>query len=144
MVPCTGYLRHPFWKQALRERHTFPLPLANDGKCGPCFARVATTSAIEILKTPSHAPRANAVCERFMRSVRQECLDHLLIFRQKQHEPRTQSVWSVLQPGTTAGSASSSSLPPPKRSSLSSSGAADKVMAVPILGGLHHDYQRAA
>src|SRR5881392_978469 len=56
----------------------------NDCKFGPCFARVATTSAIEILKTPSHAPRANAVCERFMRSVRQECLDHLLIFREKQ------------------------------------------------------------
>jgi putative transposase len=56
----------------------------NDGKFGPCFARVATTSAIEILKTPYYAPRANAVCERFMRSVRQECLDHLLIFREKQ------------------------------------------------------------
>ena len=32
----------------------------NDSKFGPCFARVATTSAIEILKTPYHAPRANA------------------------------------------------------------------------------------
>jgi hypothetical protein len=47
----------------------------NDSKFGPCFARVATTSAIEILKTPYHAPRANAICERFLRSVRQECLD---------------------------------------------------------------------
>jgi hypothetical protein len=37
---------------------------------------VATTSGIEILKTPYHAPRANAICERFLRSVRQECLDH--------------------------------------------------------------------
>jgi putative transposase len=33
----------------------------NDGKYGPCFARVATTSGIEMLKTPYHAPRANAV-----------------------------------------------------------------------------------
>src|SRR5260370_30458914 len=50
----------------------------NDSKFGPCFARVATTSAIEILKTPYHAKRPNAVCERFPRSVRQACLDHVL------------------------------------------------------------------
>jgi putative transposase len=56
----------------------------NDGKFGSRFARVATTSAIEILKTPYHAPRANAICERFLRSVRQECLDHLLILQEKQ------------------------------------------------------------
>src|SRR5260221_1342116 len=56
----------------------------NDSKFGPCFARMATTSAIEILKTPVHAPRANAICERFLRSVRQECLDHLLILHEKQ------------------------------------------------------------
>ena len=56
----------------------------NDNKFGPCFARVATTSAIEILNTPSHTPRANAICERFLRSVRQECLNHLLILHGKQ------------------------------------------------------------
>ncbi len=41
----------------------------NDGKFGTHFTRVATTSGIEILKTPYHAPRANAICERFA----QEC-----------------------------------------------------------------------
>jgi len=44
----------------------------NDRKFGSCFTRVATTSAIEILKIPYHAPRANANCERFLRSVRAE------------------------------------------------------------------------
>jgi putative transposase len=56
----------------------------NDSKCGSCFARVATTSGIKLLKTPVHAPRANAICERFLRSVRQECLPHLLILQEKQ------------------------------------------------------------
>src|SRR5438874_7964013 len=56
----------------------------NESKFGSSFARVAATSGIKILKTPYHAPRANAICERFMRSVRQECLDHLLIFQEKQ------------------------------------------------------------
>ncbi len=41
----------------------------NDSKFGPCFARVETTSGIEILKTPNHAPRADAICEH----VAQEC-----------------------------------------------------------------------
>ena len=48
----------------------------NDSKFGPCFARVAETSGIEILKTPYHAPRANTICERFLGSAWRECLDH--------------------------------------------------------------------
>jgi putative transposase len=56
----------------------------NDGKFGVGFARVAKTSGIEILKTPYHAPRANASCECFLGSVRRECLDHLLILHERQ------------------------------------------------------------
>jgi putative transposase len=56
----------------------------NDSKFGVGLARVAHTSRIEILTTPYHAPRANAICERFLGSVRRECLDHLLIFYEKQ------------------------------------------------------------
>jgi transposase InsO family protein len=52
----------------------------NDGKYGTIFDRVAEGSGIEIVRTPYRAPRANAICERFVGSVRRECLDHLLIF----------------------------------------------------------------
>jgi hypothetical protein len=45
------------------------------------FARVAATSGIKMLTTPCHAPRANAICERFLGSVRRECLAHLFILR---------------------------------------------------------------
>jgi len=55
-----------------------------DDKFGTCFARVAATSGIKILKTPYHAKRPNAICERFLGSVRRECLDHLLILQEKQ------------------------------------------------------------
>ena len=55
-----------------------------DHKFGPHFARVAATSGIKMLTTPSHAPRANAICERFLLSVRRECLDHLFILQEKQ------------------------------------------------------------
>jgi putative transposase len=55
-----------------------------DSKFGTSLARVAATSGIEMLKTPYHAPRANAICERFPGSVRRECLDHVLILHEKQ------------------------------------------------------------
>ena len=79
----------PWVAQQLREATPYGqvpkyLIRDNDSKFAPSFARVARTSGIKTLKTPYHAPRANAVCERFLRSVRQECLDHLLILQEKQ------------------------------------------------------------
>jgi putative transposase len=60
--------------QQLREATAFGespkyLILDNDGKFGVGFARVAKTSTIEILTTPYHAPRANAICSSCMRST---------------------------------------------------------------------------
>ena len=45
----------------------------NDGKCGPCFNRVAKDRGIAVLRMPVRAPKANAICERFMGSARREC-----------------------------------------------------------------------
>src|SRR5215470_15612846 len=56
----------------------------NDSKFGMGFVKLAKTSGIELLTTPYHAPRVNAICERFLGSVRRECLDHLLILQEKQ------------------------------------------------------------
>ena len=82
----TRYPSDPWVAQQLREATPYGqapkyLICDNDSKFGPCFARVATTSGIEILKTPNHAPRANAICERFLRSVRQDCLDLCWLLR---------------------------------------------------------------
>ncbi|WP_343422603.1 integrase core domain-containing protein [Candidatus Flexifilum breve] len=35
------------------------------------------------MRTPIRAPKANAVCERFVGSVRRECLDHLIILNER-------------------------------------------------------------
>jgi len=115
----------------------------NDSKFGPCFTRVATTSRIEMLKTPVHAPRANAICERFLRSVRQECLDHLLILKEKQLQRVLQAYVSYFnQARPHQGMAQQ--IPEPSRSVLSSHHAGEKVIALPVMGGLHHDYRWAA
>jgi transposase InsO family protein len=52
-----------------------------DSKFGAVFDRVATWVGIRVLRTPVRAPRANAICERFLGSMRREGLDHLLVER---------------------------------------------------------------
>ncbi len=54
----------------------------NDSKYGAAFARAA--SGIEILRTPIRAPKANAICERFLGSVHRECLEHVWIVNERQ------------------------------------------------------------
>jgi transposase InsO family protein len=115
----------------------------NDGKFGPCFARVASTSAIEILKTPFHAPRANAICERFLRSVRQECLDHLLIFRERQLQ-RVLNEYVAYFNQARPHQGIEQQIPELPVPSAPLNDQRDQVIAVPVLGGLHHDYRRVA
>jgi len=47
------------------------------------FGRVAAGAEIEVIHTPVGAPKANAVCERFIGSVRFELLDHILILSER-------------------------------------------------------------
>jgi putative transposase len=115
----------------------------NDSKLGMTFARVADTTHIEILKTPYHAPRANAICERFLGSVRRECLDHLLILHEKQlHRVLHAYVAYFNQARPHQGI--SQQLPEPKAGPVPADHASGKVISFPVLGGLHHDYRKRA
>ena len=40
---------------------------------------VVVADGIKILKSPVRAPRANAICERVIGTIRRECLDRMLI-----------------------------------------------------------------
>jgi transposase InsO family protein len=138
----------PWVAQQLREATPYgegPKYLIRDNDCkfGPSFARVATTSGIKVLRTPYRTPRANAVCERFLLSVRRECLDHFLIFREKQLYRLLMAYvayFNQARPHQGLGQR----IPEPLLLSAPLSLQPNQVIAVQVLGGLHHNYQRAA
>jgi putative transposase len=47
------------------------------------FDAIFASEGIEIVKTPVRAPKANAIAERFIGTVRRECLDWLLILNRR-------------------------------------------------------------
>jgi putative transposase len=57
-----------------------------DSKFTRDFDVVFASEGIEIVKTPVQAPKANAIAERFVRTVRSECLDWLLIVNRRHLE----------------------------------------------------------
>jgi len=137
-VVHVGVTRHPTdaWvAQQLREatpHGACPRLLVrdNDAKYGPRCAQLA-------------APRANAVAERFLRSVRRECLDHVLLLDEAHlrrvlgedvasyNQARPHQGLGQRVPGAGVS-------PGPARH------AAGHIVAIPVLGGLHHTYVRAA
>ena len=134
--------------QQLREATPFDQAPAylirdNDAKYGPHFEAVATGTGIELLRTPIKAPRANALCERVLGSVRRECLDHVLILGEE-HLRRLLKEYVAFFNQARPHQGIQQQVPERPGLVASAGGAAGRVFALPVLGGLHHDYRRAA
>jgi putative transposase len=115
----------------------------HDAKYGAGFDHLAAASGIQVIRTPICAPRANAVCERFLGSVRRECADHPLIVGER-HLRRALAEYVAYfnraRPhqglGQQTPMPAEAAAPPPHRT--------HPVVAIPVLGGLHHEYLRVA
>jgi transposase InsO family protein len=146
-----GVTRHPTdaWvAQQLREATPYGqaprfLICDHDSKFGPLFARVAEGTGIKLLRTPINAPRANAYCERFLGSVRRECLDHLLILHEQQLHRILQAYRAYFN-RARPHQGLHQQIPESPASALPTGARDGPILAVPVLGGLHHDYRWAA
>jgi len=149
-VAPSGVTRHPTdaWvAQQLREATPFGtapryLIRDNDRTFGPAFARVARTSGIDVGRTAYRAPKMNALCERFLGRVRRECLDQLLILGDA-HLRRARREYSQYFNEARPHQGLQQRTPMPSEPTHVIQGPGT-IRAVPIRGGVHHDYQRAA
>jgi len=100
--------------------------------------------SLQVLKTPIRAPQANAYCERFIGTVRRECLDWVIPLNER-HLRRTLAEWIPHYNRERPHSALGPGLPnqPPAPTVLTGHQLppTHRVVARACLGGLHHHYQ---
>ena len=114
-----------------------------DAKFTAAFDAVFTAIDIRIIKTPVRAPRANAIAERFVGSIRRELLDRILIINQRHAAAvlarvRRSTTTATGHTATLGQAAPLRPLPQPTTSETNTVRRRDR------LGGLLHEYQQVA
>ena len=113
-----------------------------DQKFTSAFDEVFHSEGMEILRTPFRAPQANGVAERFVRTVRSECLDWLLILN-RDHLERVLAAFVAHYNGHRPHRALA--LTPPHRTRpVPSEWSGACVLRRDRLGGVIHEYALAA
>jgi putative transposase len=113
-----------------------------DSKFTAAFDAVFAAIDIQIIKTPVRAPRAGAIAERFVGTIRREVLDRLLVINQRHAAAVLQEFerhYNDHRPHRSLGQAAPSR-PFPDRASTEIS----QIQRHDRLGGLVHEYQQVA
>jgi transposase InsO family protein len=127
LVEATAWGRRP--RFLLRDR---------DAVYGGDFAQRAAALGLETLLAPVRAPRANAVAERVIGTLRRECLDHFIVLSERHLRTVLAEFlryYNRDRPHRTLR------LQTPRPHAVTATG---PIRARPVLGGLHHVYERAA
>jgi len=115
-----------------------------DSKFSRAFDEVFRSEGVEIIRTPFRTPKANAFAERWVGTVRRDCLDWLLITSHRQLE-RVLRIYvdhyNSHRPHRALGLAAPI---PGRRLRLVSPDPPDQLRRRDRLGGLIHEYARAA
>ncbi|HEV2370591.1 MAG TPA: hypothetical protein VGS19_00350 [Streptosporangiaceae bacterium] len=112
------------------------------GQFAGSFDAVFQAEGIRILASPRQAPRANAICERIIGTLRRELFDRLLIINERHLHQILTEYCTTTPPGHTALSqlapAQAHTWPP--ETNL----AEHPIRRKQVLGGLTYEYQVAA
>lgn len=114
-----------------------------DSKFTRAFDDVFVSDGIQIIKTPVQAPNVNAFAERWVRTVREECLDWMLILGRRHLE---RVLGEYLRHYNDQRPHRSLALCPPRgigAGSAPSVAAVERVRRRDRLGGLVHEYYQA-
>ena len=114
-----------------------------DAKFSGPFDAVLSAEGVRVIRTPIRAPRANAFAERFVGTVRRECLDHVLIYGRRHLERVLQTYvahYDEERPHRGPGMAVPAGDGAPEVRGTTNA----PIERRDVLGGLIHEYRRAA
>jgi transposase InsO family protein len=114
-----------------------------DAKFTAAFDHVFAADGIRVVRTPVRAPKANAYAERWVRTVRTECLDWLLI-RSRGHLERVLAVYVEHYNSARPHRSLDLQTPLPAHRPSARAGSIGQIDRVDRLGGLIHEYRHAA
>jgi transposase InsO family protein len=136
--PTAAWIWHQLLEATPWGRQPKYLIHDRDAVYGGDFDRQLASLGIAGVRTPLRAPNANAVAERIVRTIRAECLDHLIVFDERHLQAvlvEFAEYYNRDRPHRSLG------LQSPLPSRVRAGG---RVVSWPVLGGLHHVYARAA
>jgi putative transposase len=114
------------------------------GSSSPPAARLLTgCSGIDVLKIPPWAPKANAYAERWVRTVRTECLDWILIWSRR-HLERVLTDYTRHYNTARPHRGIDLDVPVPPADIPPATQPPRRIERVDVLGGLIHEYRHAA
>jgi putative transposase len=125
-----------------KVRHDVHIP-----KYSGSFDEVFASNAITSVKTPGRAPQTNAIAERFVRTVRAECLDWLLFVNRRHLERVLRTFvehYNTPRPQRSLNLQPPQAAEPPQRAQPPPTPAVDEIRRHDHLGGLIHEYYRDA
>jgi transposase InsO family protein len=109
-----------------------------DAVYGRDFRQRARRIGIDAIATPVRSPRANAIAERVIGTLRRECLDHMIVLNE-QH--LTSVLAEFVRDYNRDRPQRTLRLQPPEVKPRPVTG---PIRSRPVLNGLHHVYERAA
>jgi transposase InsO family protein len=111
-----------------------------DSIYGKRFRTRAQSLHIEEVISAPRSPWQNPYVERIIGSIRRECLDHVIIFNERHLRQVLKSYAGYYHEARTHLSLDKQS-PVPRSIQLPDQG---NIFTIPHVGGLHHEYRRAA
>ena len=111
-----------------------------DAKYSGAFDEVFRSEGVRVIRTPIRSPKANAFAERFVKTARRECLDHLLVLSER-HLERILREYVTHYNKERPHRGLSLETPEPKPDTNCGDGG---VVRVARLGGLINEYHRIA